>query len=179
MAQEFLRHSKEPQPITRHAMNTNPDTGVTRELPHYTCHKEVHALKIASIEPLGDGSGADLIPEDASYGPILVPDFWVTKHDPRAPGYYVVYKDGYLSWSPVEAFEEGYEPISYTAPKDEFLVALKVLHKKLQHARTQGVELPGYVRDAFNHCDGCEKMLKPRGYDIVDVPSEGDTCPGA
>jgi hypothetical protein len=30
------------------------------------------------------------------------------KHSPEAGGYYVQYKDGYTSFSPAEAFEEGY-----------------------------------------------------------------------
>ena len=33
---------------------------------------------------------------------------WLAKHSPVAPGYYVVYEDGYSSFSPVEAFEKGY-----------------------------------------------------------------------
>ena len=36
---------------------------------------------------------------------------YVRKHQPRIGGYYVVYKDGYKSFSPAEAFEEGYTPI--------------------------------------------------------------------
>ena len=34
-----------------------------------------------------------------------------TKHDPQAGGYYVVYADGYQSFSPAQAFEEGYTRI--------------------------------------------------------------------
>jgi hypothetical protein len=33
------------------------------------------------------------------------------KHKPEVGGYYVVYKDGYRSFSPAEAFETGYEKI--------------------------------------------------------------------
>lgn len=33
--------------------------------------------------------------------------FW-EKHKPQAGGYYVVYEDGYKSFSPAEAFESGY-----------------------------------------------------------------------
>ena len=30
------------------------------------------------------------------------------RHKPKAGGYYVVYDDGYKSYSPAKAFEEGY-----------------------------------------------------------------------
>lgn len=39
-------------------------------------------------------------------------DEYMQKHQPRAGGYFVVYKDGYESWSPAEAFEEGYTRVS-------------------------------------------------------------------
>ena len=35
----------------------------------------------------------------------------VEKHNPEAGGYYVVYEDGYKSFSPAKAFEEGYTRI--------------------------------------------------------------------
>lgn len=34
--------------------------------------------------------------------------------DPAREGYYVVYSDAYVSWSPKEVFEEAYRPISRT-----------------------------------------------------------------
>jgi hypothetical protein len=30
----------------------------------------------------------------------------------REPGYYVMYEDGYISWSPSKAFEQGYTEIA-------------------------------------------------------------------
>lgn len=38
------------------------------------------------------------------------PDY-IKKHKPVAGGYYVVYKDGYKSFSPADAFEDGYTRI--------------------------------------------------------------------
>ena len=32
--------------------------------------------------------------------------------DPERPGYFVVYPDDYVSWSPKEVFEEAYRPVS-------------------------------------------------------------------
>lgn len=81
----------------------------TKELPKYKCHKEVWALKIKSIDLVeGDKSKFLLIPEDSRYDPFEVLTTWAVKHDIKKDGYYVVYKDGYCSYSPAEAFEEGY-----------------------------------------------------------------------
>lgn len=81
------------------------------EMPRYRCHKEVRALKIAHI---GEGEGDDsswLYPADVGYRAIEVSPEYMAKHKPKAGGYYVVYNDGYKSFSPAEAFEEGYKPI--------------------------------------------------------------------
>lgn len=82
------------------------------ELPRYRCHKEVWALKLAAV--LLDHPGcvlpgdAMLVPADSTYAPFLVRRDYIEKHQPSVGGYYVVYKDGYKSFSPAEAFEEGY-----------------------------------------------------------------------
>lgn len=49
-----------------------------------------------------------LVPEDDRYGPIIITPEYFAKHRPVAGGYYVVYADGYTSFSPAKAFEEGY-----------------------------------------------------------------------
>ncbi len=86
---------------------------VSTPMPLYRCHKEVWALKIADvIDPTKDGNESDgsrlLTIADPGYATIRVPRDYVHKHNPQAGGYYVVYKDGYKSFSPAEAFEEGY-----------------------------------------------------------------------
>jgi hypothetical protein len=89
---------------------------VMGELPRYKCHKEVHALKIKEVQdPTKPGCETDgsrvLVFEDDGYAPIRVPHDYVRKHKPEAGGYRVVYKDGYKSYSPAEAFEAGYTRI--------------------------------------------------------------------
>lgn len=86
---------------------TEACSGVSRELPCYKSHKEVHALKIAGIVTATDGS-AVITPADERYGAFKVDAAYMTKHQPTTGGYYVVYKDGYKSFSPAEAFEDGY-----------------------------------------------------------------------
>ncbi len=91
-------------------------------MPRYKCHKEVWALKIKAIEinkPTveeldrilnggGESHGATITPEEEGYAPFQVSTEYMRKHEPKVGGYYVVYKDGYKSFSPADAFEEGY-----------------------------------------------------------------------
>lgn len=77
------------------------------EMPRYKCHKEVWALQIDRVVPTEDG-GATLYFKRGGYGPIQMPFEWITRHDPRRGGYYVVYGDGYKSFSPADTFEAGY-----------------------------------------------------------------------
>lgn len=83
------------------------------EMPRYRCHKEVWALKILSITPIREGECAGptaycIIPDEEGYHSFDVPAEWFLKHRPEPGGYYVAYKDGYKSYSPAQAFEEGY-----------------------------------------------------------------------
>lgn len=84
---------------------------VTAEMPRYKCHKEVWALKIATII-VHDDHSASIIPTDTRYEVFKVDAEYVAKHQPQAGGYYVVYRDGYKSWSPASEFEDGYTLIS-------------------------------------------------------------------
>ena len=100
-------------------METN---SVGTEMPRYKSHKEVWALKIKSIvfdsdlaketNRETDGS-ATIIPEEAGYAPFKVNHEYCNKHKPQAGGYYVVYEGGYKSWSPADAFEDGYKPSKF------------------------------------------------------------------
>lgn len=106
-------------------MSDESESQAQAELPRYKCHKRVWALKIAEFERRkptiaevqrildgkaedGDGIGGFITPEDKGYARFPVSDEFVKKHDPQAGGYYVVYTNGYKSFSPAEAFEDGY-----------------------------------------------------------------------
>lgn len=95
--------------------------GTGTPMPAYTCHKEVWALKIKEIVSVGldhtsllggwetEDFGAVIVPE-GMFGPFTVSRDWLEKHQPKVGGYFVSYLDGYTSFSPGKAFEEGYSP---------------------------------------------------------------------
>jgi len=84
--------------------------GVSKEMPRYKSHKVIHALKIDAIQFNKDGS-AVFKPVEPGYASVYLSAEYVQKHDPQVGGYYVVYKDGYKSWSPANALEGGYTRI--------------------------------------------------------------------
>lgn len=75
----------------------------SEEMPKYQCHKTVRALKIKDVE-----RGSITLLRFANHEPIYVSYSFDEKHHPEAGGYYVVYEDGYQSFSPAGAFESGY-----------------------------------------------------------------------
>lgn len=87
--------------------------GADVDLPTYRCHKEVRAFKIASIEFVDADGSARIVPVT---GNVTKRGYLSTKPDyvdrfkggDDDPGYFVLYADGYESWSPTKAFEEGY-----------------------------------------------------------------------
>ena len=105
-------------PNDQESVQTTPTT--CRELPRYKCHKEVHAIKIAGIKPDVELAKAEhrettggtwLLVNEEDYKSIHVESDWMKKHAPVAGGYYVVYADGYKSFSPAKSFEDGYTRI--------------------------------------------------------------------
>lgn len=85
-------------------------------------HKTVEAFKIDSIVQYGLamlGTGTALQGTDGQSE--TVDAAWITKHLPEGAlhpaalvgGYFVRYKDGYTSWSPASAFEEGYTELKH------------------------------------------------------------------
>lgn len=82
------------------------------EMPRYRSHKVVQALKIKAIDFLGNiTQGATITPCEEGFASFEADRAYLNKHDPEVGGYYVVYEDGYASWSPAKAFEEGYTRI--------------------------------------------------------------------
>ena len=82
------------------------------EMPRYRSHKTVHALKIAHVEDLGTDTTTDENPivqihfVNTGFAPIKMN--LRGKPTPDVGWYYVVYEDGYTSFSPGQAFDDGY-----------------------------------------------------------------------
>jgi hypothetical protein len=93
------------------------------ELATWKCHKIVKAGKITAFTVHHDliydrpsGSLAELVTlavEDVNGVPCLVDvaPFMFARGMPNLGDYIVIYEDGYKSWSPAQAFEEGYARI--------------------------------------------------------------------
>jgi len=86
-----------------------PITLQNLDIPKWKSHKIVGAAKIKQII---DGSSGETTlichdPERQIYS-FVVDQRYMAKHMPEVGGYYVVYQDGYQSFSPAKAFEEGY-----------------------------------------------------------------------
>lgn len=76
--------------------------GASIEMPRYRSHKEVWALKIETV------NGHRLTFADPGYAPILCDAAMFSRYTPVPGDYYVQYDDGYKSFSPAKAFNEGY-----------------------------------------------------------------------
>lgn len=105
-------------------LNEVREAGVKRELPQYQCHKRVWALKIAAVRKCTEDGEEDdgrriIIPVEEGFAPFEVGSEYVNKHIPEVGGYYVVYEDGYRSYSPAQAFESGYTKIDAVRPPDQ------------------------------------------------------------
>lgn len=80
------------------------------EMPRYRCHKEVWALQIAKAVLIGYPELKEIRLEfiDKGYAPMNLPIAMTANYTPTVGDYLVVYQDGYKSFSPKKAFEEGY-----------------------------------------------------------------------
>lgn len=93
-----MQRVEEDKPVNTHA-----------NLPRYRCHKVVRAGKIEGIAGLSDGRGFMVMLEGGMAFDMNCE--WFGRHKPKVGGYYVVYEDGYVSFSPADAFESGYTRI--------------------------------------------------------------------
>lgn len=77
------------------------------DIPRYLSHKEVQALEIAAIYP-DAGMGATLSFKEEGFDPVHCAAEMFARYAPVPGDFYVVYKDGYASFSPRDAFLDGY-----------------------------------------------------------------------
>ena len=89
-----------------------PNEPVVHPMPILTkwkCHKEVQAEIIEAVMKI-DNNTYQIVPKQPTKLklPIYVDNAYVSKHKPEKGGVFVKYEDGYLSYSPIKAFREGY-----------------------------------------------------------------------
>lgn len=86
-------------------------------IPEYQCHKIVRAAKITAIriDPAFVGDGSALLAFGDINLEIQVDNVWIKRNGPIiVGGYYVVYSDGYRSYSPGKEFDKGYSKLVAT-----------------------------------------------------------------
>lgn len=92
-------------------------TEATMEMPQYQSHKKVWALKIKAVQFIGPNG--ETTPEESTTvimhfeDPLYGPRQEETENRPTpGPGwFFLVYEDGYHSFSPAAQFEDGYTKI--------------------------------------------------------------------
>jgi hypothetical protein len=116
-------------------------------MPRYISHKRVWALEIDTVAPHVSGPGGDfpamLTFRDNGFAAISVPDEMFSRYKPVPGDFYVVYADGYKSFSPRKAFLEGYrreEGAPPLASPDDFTAKLE-----LQQMREKLVARPTVI----------------------------------
>lgn len=82
------------------------------ELPQYRCHKVVGALQIANV---GDDGAVSFV--DERYRPVVCDEKMFARFRPSRGDFFVVYEDGYRSFSPRQAFLDGYTIIEPGGPR--------------------------------------------------------------
>ena len=84
-----------------------PETST--QLPKWKSHKEVYADKITKV------GQAALTTESGGWIELIDTDIGnrikASEKKPQVGDYYVQYEDGYESWSPAKAFEDGYTKV--------------------------------------------------------------------
>jgi hypothetical protein len=81
--------------------------------PEWKCHKIVRAVKVESVMDHEPGCGAYIVVEGSHPG-FDVEEEFIERHNPKRGDWIVLYADGYVSVSPGNAFEEGYELFGVT-----------------------------------------------------------------
>lgn len=142
---------------------------LSTDYPHWKSHKIVQAFQIAQINHAPDG-GAALSPADTKLASVQVNADWVKKHNPQVGGFYVIYGDGYASYSPEQAFIDGYSllpdyQVRIIAERDELKKKLNALDSFIASSRAFA-DLPAFeqedLRTQYTHMVAYLMILNQR-----------------
>lgn len=87
----------------------NDAPAAQREMPCYKSHKTVWALEISAIGAVTDPAGSYIVTfKEPGYASLILPPEMFGRYVPVVGDFYVVYSDGYKSFSPRKAFLDGY-----------------------------------------------------------------------
>ncbi len=146
-----------------------PPPGKPTELPRYKCHKVVQAFKIGGVEVQKDGIGV-VAPDErhASVGLHYVDADWLSrfKRDDKDLGWYVLYADGYKSWSPSAQFEGGYQLLAEVeAARAEEMEELRELQIPIDEPKLGIAQLVLDVCETFD-----DKARAAADYELPPIP---------
>lgn len=154
----------------------------TASFPEFRCHKKVRALQIAGI--LTEFVRPQLAFVEPGVEAFEVDAAWVERHKPEVGGYFVVYEDGYFSYSPQEAFEAGYHLIPAAAAKvaerlspDDFQQLANASGLPVVDGETGKVLFEPAQQDGED--EQTDAAVDPLIPDPVDPPSSGEFAPRA
>jgi hypothetical protein len=85
-------------------------------LPRYQSHKIVEAAPIIAYERT-EPCAVWVRIDEAQTEKIGVPADFFARAIPGVGDYFVRYEDGYVSWSPKQAFEDGYTRDTFDGPR--------------------------------------------------------------
>ncbi len=114
----------------------------TERMPEYLCHKKVRGLKIEAINKVDKApfGSFELVFENKAFHPIVISDQLMRRSHFKAGGYLVRYEDGYISYSPAKAFEDGYKRVGSKAdpltPEELNNATASVLRHELKYPET-------------------------------------------
>lgn len=117
-------------------------------MDNYRCHKLVRAGRIVGLHAVPGGAILALADGEGHQ----VSNDWLVKHGTALEGGYLVdYEDGYRSWSPAQAFEQGYTlETSQPAPTGSEeranlgLATNAEIEAEMEARRSMGHTAPGY-----------------------------------
>lgn len=115
MAQSFMSEDlkKIYAPATYREVMVIQQAAAQTPMPAYVSHKKVWALKIEKVHVDEQGHGVALVFENRQFGlRAFTADQLKNRPNPEAGMYMVQYEDGYISFSPGKAFEDGYTLLS-------------------------------------------------------------------
>jgi hypothetical protein len=80
----------------------------TSNMPRYVSHKKVHALEISAVAPEPEVRTFRLSFAEPGFADVIPDAGMFSRYMPVKGDFYVVYEDGYKSFSPRKAFLDGY-----------------------------------------------------------------------